>query len=224
MKFKGSAGKKTKKINLFAKYFKPILFFTVVIIFSIAYFLFLSPLISKYHELSDQTIKEKRENLDKQKKIFSELSKINKIYNQVTPYLKDKVSELLPSQPDLPNLYYTLDQLTRDGGYKMLSISIEVPKEKQKTSHRQASNQANKSESLTQEQGINGAESEGLSKTEKSLREIGITLSLEGGGYLAFKDFLDLLEHNLRILDVESFSYNPKETDIELRLKTYYYR
>lgn len=217
---------KKEKLNLFTRYFKPILFLTVVIILGAAYFLLLSPLFKEYQTLTKQVIEEKRENLEQQKKIFNELSELNKVYNEVSPSLKDKVQELLPTQPALPNLYYNLDQLATVAGYKILSVDINVPKQEQKKSTQEF---RAPTEEMGEGEEIRPAEMTGAKMSEpaisqKSLKEIKITLELEGNGYLTFKNFLDLLEHNLRILEVESFSYDPEETTISLNLKTYYYQ
>lgn len=211
------------KINYFSKYFKPILFLIVVIIFAVTYFLFVSPLISQYQTLSTSVMAEKEENLQQQQIIYNELHQLNEKYEEISPYLKDKILNLLPDQPELADLYYNLDQLVQQANYKLLSIDIQAPEEKEVSKAADAYNQ----EMLMQtEQEMTAGEmavSQPAAPT-KTLKEIKITLSLEGSGYLNFKNFLNIIEHNLRIIDIESFNYNSEQETIDLSLKTYSYQ
>lgn len=216
---------KDKQLNFFNRHFKSLLFLTVVVILVGAYLLLFSPLIAKTRDLSQNVIKEKEDDLTQQKKLFNELSQLNNIYNQVSPTLKERVADLLPPDPTLPNLYYNLDQLAKEAGYIVLSVNTELPKVEASKAVPSLSESLGKNEG-----GLNGMEAKAvpleksvLTSSKKNLKEIKITLGLSGGGYLNFKSLLDLIEHNLRIIDAESFTYTPEEADIELNLKTYYY-
>lgn len=209
---------KKETLNLFTKYFKPVLFLTVVIIFAAIYFLSLSPLLSKYQMLSGQVIQEKKENLEKQKKLLGELSELNNIYDKISPYLKERALEVLPVESDLPNLYYNLDQLAKEAGCQLLSINVELSKQEKETkvpmdeTHQLEMEAAALIESMPQP--TNG---------QKTLKEIKISLNLQGGGYLNLKKFLDLVAHNLRLFDITSFNYTPEDMGIKMDLKAYYY-
>lgn len=180
------------KLNYLSKYFKPILFLSVVVIFVLVYFILISPLLSQYQTLSSSLTASKEQNLQQQE-IYNELYQLNKIYDEISPYSRDKVLDALSGQPELPNLYYNLEQLATDANYKLLSFSIDLP------------------------------ELEGKQQ-RFAVQPININLTLKGIGYLNFKNFLNFLEHNLRLIDATSITYDPAEEEIELSLKTYYYQ
>lgn len=208
--------KKDQQINFLNQHFKLILFLTMVIIFGLAYWLSWSSLIKQYQSLSKQVIKEKKENLEKQKGNFNQLSEMNEIYNHVNPDLKNKITQLLPSGPNLPDLYCNLNTLASTTGYQILSIEVEFPKEEK------APESINNSSTPAETNSYSSQETEELFKTEKKLKEIKINLALQGGGYLSLKKFLDLIEHNLRMIDIELLNYDPKKMVVDIRMKTYY--
>lgn len=218
-----------KSINFFSQYFKPILFLVVVLILAIGYFLFLSPLISDYQELSSSLITAKEKDLQSQQEIYNKLVQADKIYQDTSPYLKDKVLNLLPGQPDLPNLYYNLEQLAMDAKYKLLSFSVHLPEEngKDKVYFVQPAGiedlNLNKNSVVSPEEIDQLILSQSTNKS-KTLNQIGIDVTLSGIGYINFKNFLDFIEHNLRIIDVNLISYDPTEDKIDLSLVTYYYQ
>ncbi len=217
---------KNQKLDIFNRYFKPLLFLTVVIILVGAYFLLLSPLITQTQNLSQNVIQAKEDDLAQQKKLFNELSQLNNIYNQVSPALKERAMDFLPPVPALPDLYYNLDQIAREAGYAVSAINIELPKAEagKITPVLNAPPSEDGSDLAGSEAKTGLLEKPTAVNPKKNLKEIKITLSLSGGGYLNLKSLLNLMEHNLRIIDVESFAYTPEKTDMELILKTYYYQ
>lgn len=56
----------------------------------------------------------------------------------------------------------------------------------------------------------------------KGLKTVEVTLSFGGGDYIGFKSLLESLEKNLRIMDIESFAYNPGSNAYSIRLRAYY--
>lgn len=211
---------KSKKINFFSRYFSPLLFLSVVIIFILAYFLLLAPLISEYQKLSQSVINEKEEELERQKDVFNELSELNNIYKNVSSQLKERVEKVLPADPNLPNLYYSLDQIASDTGYKLHSIGILTPQEEYNKMS------AEEIERIIEQGVLDDVNTDSLVQVvtrRKTVKTIKINLGLEGSGYLSLKKLLDAIENNLRIFDIQSFGYVPQDVEIELVLQTYYY-
>lgn len=65
-----------------------------------------------------------------------------------------------------------------------------------------------------------GGESKG--SADKNLKTVDVTLSIGGGDYAGLKTFLENVERNLRLSDVESFAYNPGSSAYSVRLRAYY--
>ncbi len=151
--------------------------------------------------MNQQVFEEKKSELAKQKDILKELTELNNIYEKISPSLKEKVLNLLPDEIGLANLYYNLDQLAKQSKYEIDKIDVVAPKQKQ---------------TKTIEQ---------LEENERTtvLKEVKISIKLDGEGYLNLKEFINLLENNLRIFDIENFNYNSEKSNIELKLRTYYF-
>ena len=65
-----------------------------------------------------------------------------------------------------------------------------------------------------------GAEPKG--STAKDLKTVDVTLGIGGGDYVGLKAFLESIERNLRLFDIESFAYNPGSSAYSVRLRAYY--
>jgi Tfp pilus assembly protein PilO len=187
--------KKVPKKNIFAEYLAGMIFLVVIVVFGGLY-LFISPLLAEYNEVNNDVIEMRQSELEKQKKVLGELMELNDIYEGVSPYLKDRINKFLPEDPDLPNLYFNINEIAKSAGYKIESIDVLVEEEKDK----------NKKTSI------------------KKQREIEISVIFEGAGYGNFKNLINLIEKNLRLFDVQTFGYNPEEETVGLTLKTYFYK
>lgn len=203
-KRKQDKNKKRKKVDYLTQHFAFVLF-AIVIIFLIVGYVVVYPVYSDYKSLSDETVANKKINLNKEQQIFSELWQLNKTYNEISPILKDKVIKLLPESQELPSLYYNLDQLANQAGFKLQAIGVHIVELDNKKNA--ATADKDKNEELA----------------TRELREIEVNLELSQGGYATLKNFLSLVEKNLRIFDVKSFIYNPEKEQIEVVLKTYFY-
>jgi len=192
--------KEDKKFDMFNKNFNAILAIAIILILAIAYFLFISPLISDYQSLSDTVLNEKRQELKDRQKIYDELTALNENYNSINNSLKDKVKDALPDLPDLPDFYYNLEQIAQQTGYEILALTVRLPDE------------IDEDKKSTQK--VNNL---------KKIKRVDFDVTLQGMGYLGFKKFFDLVEHNLRMTDVMSLSYRSKEKTSELELSIYYY-
>lgn len=188
---------------MFNKYFKPILILSVLVILAVAYFVFLSPLMAKRQELSESVIKNKRDELQKTQLIHDGLSQLTDRYSEIDEYLVDKVLNILPSSSDLPNLYYTLEQLASNANYRLLSTNVSLPSDKNKSNAE-----------LDTPIGVD---------EPKKIKRVDIILNLEGSGYSNLKKFIDSVENNLRLFDIKSVSYDPAKITISINLVGYYY-
>lgn len=56
----------------------------------------------------------------------------------------------------------------------------------------------------------------------KGLKIVEVTMGIGGGDYQSFKNLMESMEKNIRIIDVESFAYSPGSSAYSIRLRTYY--
>ncbi|MBU4360713.1 hypothetical protein KKA66_02580 [Patescibacteria group bacterium] len=202
-------GTESRLSIIFNQYFTIFLIVTILLIVVLSYFLFAPHLINQYTKMSANVMEEKKIELNKQKDKLKELTELSNVYSSIGEPLKEKVLQLLPQQAGLANLYYNLDQITKEAKYEIEEIEVSLPKDEQITKN--LAKIVVESDNLEQDLPV------------ASLKEIKIDIKLSGSGYLNLKNLVELLEKNLRIFDIESFEYSPEKSDIELNLRTYYY-
>jgi Tfp pilus assembly protein PilO len=209
MNLKAEKTKKKKKSNILAKNFGFALFLSYLIIGVVFYIFIFSPLMEKRSLYNSSVLETKKSELLNKEKLLKELKQANDIYQKITPELKNKMFQILPQAPDLPELYSDLEILAKQSGFELKSVSAVILENKKKD------NVVNKLNSPVPVE----FEIQNL----KTTKEIKISLVINGSGYTQFKQFLDLIEHNIRILDIESYTYSPEDTSHSLVLRTYFY-
>lgn len=217
------------KISWFNSHFEIVIIFSVAVILILGFLMCLQPLIEEKQKFSVVAVMEKETELAKQKKLLNALLEQQFIYQNISPYEIEKMKNFLPLKPDLPNLYYILDQLAREANYELISAQIEIVLDQtdatansnvEKVIINQDDLESDLPEAISQEL---LAQSLLALEEEKKIREINMVLNLQGGGYVNLKNLFAGFDKNLRILDVLSFSYAPEEVDLKINLKTYFY-
>jgi len=196
--------KKTSQKKFFNKNFKAILLLSSLILLFVIYVFIFSPAFNKYQEFSLTTIEEHKKELEDSKKVLNEINKLNTIYTEISQQLKDKIINILPSDSEIANIYYNLEQMATQVGYELVSVDINEIKENKSTRRVVA-------DPLVLEQ------------AEDKLKKIEILITLEGRGYLKVKDFLNLLEKNLRLVDIQTIEYAAEDTQLNIKMMVYYY-
>lgn len=138
-------------------------------------------------------------------------SMINK-YRTISQAQVDRLSQVLPPEQQLPELFVMLDQIGRDAGFEVERINLS-PQSSGSTAPAKAPS------SETGESGVAPAPT-GLSK----ISSIGIVVGVktESLTYGKFKQMLEILEQNIRIFDVTSISYGPDAESFTINMTTYY--
>jgi len=194
--------------------FIPILVGTIIIVLLIGYFVFVAPLFNEYSAYPPSLVEEKQGIFVKKQEIYNELDSLNAAYMNVSLSNKERLEDLLPVELELPDLYNSLVLIAEEAGYQVESMAVQVAevKEDKATKFIFGTDIPLPQEGEEEEEKI------------KILREAKIELSVLGSGYLNFKKLLDLIEQNLRIIDVSLFDYDPSLTSYSLTLKTYFYQ
>lgn len=179
------------------KNFSSVVFLSIIVIGILFYWLLFAPVFKAQDQYNETVLQNKTKEYETKKGMLNELQEANEIYNKISPDLKEKLIEILPYTPDLPDIFNNFEQLALASDFEILSLDA-VPL---------INNKKVKAE---------------VGKNDK-IKEIKINIVIQGSSYVNFKKFLDLIEHNLRIFDVESYVYAPEETKYSLVLKTYFY-
>lgn len=179
------------------------MFLLVVLVLTFFYLFLCQPQINKISFYSEQYLADKRNQLVASQKVLAELQAIKDIYQNINDELRLKVKKILPSSPELSNLYYSLDNIAQKFGFKVTSVAINAVK-----------NEIQEIATVSTENTV------GASKATAKLLEVNMVV--DGSGYQNVKEFVNTLTHNLRIFDIKTFSYSPKNTSLNFIFKTYY--
>ena len=159
-----------------------------------------------------QGILDLRKNIKNEKELFLEkqdisakVEKLREDYKANEENIK-KVNYILPSDKDIPNLIVQLEALAFEGGMILENFDLST------TEERVVSRAA---EVRTQEE-----------VQIKDYQILVIDLKLIGD-YSGLKRFLEAIEENMRLMDIESITLSPQSEgallfDFEIIIKTYY--
>ncbi|PIY97044.1 MAG: hypothetical protein COY66_01580 [Candidatus Kerfeldbacteria bacterium CG_4_10_14_0_8_um_filter_42_10] len=202
---------KNKIVLLVIRYFRFVLGGVVVLLLFISFYFILWP---KYSEINDQgglDYKSKVKLLESRKQELSQLQDLEKKYSQITSAEKEKLRKILPSSKYFSDLFVQMENLAKESGLIVSRISI---------------TEEGSTGVATDTNGSNTGSNANVGKTIGGIGTLGISLSVEGdNSYPALKIFLDNVEDNMRIVDMDSLSYSPPSEEtpaFTVNLKTYY--
>jgi len=143
------------------------------------------------------------------------LEELRDLENEVENYQEelDKVTSALPAEPSLPALFNYFQKVTAENGLILQNISAS-----QQDLARASAQAAKKAEEGEQTQQVN-------------TNDLPLNLTVSGS-YSAFKNFLNSLYSNARIIEVLSINFTAPDAqegeeqlfDFELQLKTHIYK
>lgn len=210
-----------KSINLLIflnRYYKIVCLLIILIIIGLGYVVIFKRNIALSKE-KNLALKEKQEELANANNYYNQLKQLdNTISNFQTEQdkLLDKIAEVLPAKPELPELIVQLEALVKSSNFKLDSIDIsESLKEKVPVN-------AGKGSTTT----VKVKVKELLPALPEEMRILKITLTVSGGDYLSFKNtLLKNLEQHVRLFDLTSISFTAQAGETatyQLNLQTYY--
>jgi len=180
----------------------------VVVVITIGFFVFVIP---KYKSISDNINtkdQEKKLELDYLNNYQLELTKYKTSYEKLEKEDIEKVNKIYPSLEDVEELFTELAVLVKKNG--LLLNSIELKKFEEKNVQKTAA----KKEDNAQKEGA-------ISELSDDIGVVDINLSISGVNYKSLKNILRTFENNLRILDIQSLSFQSGNS-LSLEIKTYY--
>lgn len=151
---------------------------------------------------SNKEIKIQNNLLIEKQAFLEKVEKLRDSYQTNQETLK-KLEYILPDGQDVPNLIVQVEAFAVESGLSLKKIDF------------LASDLSGKGETGTTE--------------NKNYKILTINLGLSGS-YFAFKNFLKIVEDNIRLMDMQTVNFSPKsgvqtsDIDFEIILKAYYYQ
>lgn len=193
-----------KKIPFYIQNFKLLVLVLFVILLTPGYFLFIGPERSAYQRNKSLLASQESE-MEQKKSRLLELKKTLMNYDSIGEANMEKVKEILPYDPGEADLYINLSSLVEAAGVKLENLTIDASKDKTVALN---DNMLLKDKKAATASG--------------QIRTAGIDLSVSEVNYTKVKKIFELIENNIRILDVQSFNFSPVDGLLTLSLKTYY--
>ena len=180
--------------RLFSKYFKIVLILIILLLLFGSYFLLLNPKIDQIRRDREVELKNKINQLASRESYLVDLKALTSSYKKLSDTELRRINLILPSEEDFPNIFTQLEALVEDNGIflQAMDISKVVVELKEE------------------------------SKLPKNIRRLNISLSLSGGDYNTFRNFLADIEFNIRTFDITSLSFTPDFTSYFIVLTSYY--
>ncbi|MEN9557950.1 MAG: Pilus assembly protein PilO [Candidatus Parcubacteria bacterium] len=189
-----------KPSRLFTVYYGP-LFLLLVSIALVVGYIVLRPLMLEYKTLTGTVASAATLFTDEQTYLESLQRSIAAAQSIPESALAD-INEALPMQPDIPKLLQMLAAIAEQNRISLNSVQFTPPRDTSIEMPRA-----------------------GLPAGSPMLQEVGVSMSLASPGYAATRQFLDALERNLRIFDVDTIMVSASDAQSEqtysVQLRTY---
>lgn len=180
----------------FSHYFKFLLVLIMAIILVGGYFLLVGPKYQEYREVSQVELNDKIKLYDALENNLADLKVLNKNYDDLSRYDFDRLDMVLPKEQDLPGLFVQIAALAEENGFTLMNIDF--------------TDQSIKNNGKT------------ASTLDNKIKKLSINIVLRGKGYTDLIRFLDAMEYNIRLIDVNSLNFSPGQPNYNVALTTYY--
>jgi len=188
------------------------LIFIVITLGLIASIIFLDvPIVQGVLNMRKE-ITNKQETLIKKEALIKTIEKLIDKYKNSEGVLK-KLDDILPGDSDVPNLIVQIEAIAKESGMSMSDVGIAVSDQ----------TEASKAEA------VRSGGSANQEKVSVDYQAVAIDLRMSGD-YAALKRFLQAVEENMRLMDIESITFSTKSREgagstfeFEVVLNTYYY-
>jgi hypothetical protein len=198
------ATKKGDSNSWFLDYYLYISLFCSILIFIIGYLVFLGPKIGEVRRVLEKDLTREIEREQKLLKNLEQLVSIEEEIKKISLADINKIHEMLPDGPDLPNLIATVEGLAKASGSFVEGFDLA---EIQPTAGGMVQVQQTE---------------ESIDFLPEGIRHIDVNLRVESNQYPNVKLLLSNMEKSLRLLDITGISYDPKAQGYTVTFRTYY--
>jgi len=211
MKELGEVNKKSNSVRMLNIFL--IQYFDIVIIFIIAIFILLSVffiLVPKYNDIQEG-IEVSNEKKKIQKDALVAYDKRLDLYissfEKIKELNKQKLSVLLPDKDLKENLLTQFEEIARRKGLLLTSLSIDTP---------------DIDAIINPKPNSRKVSSKNEGRLPAGVGSVGISMNLVGLDYESFKEFLQMIEKSLRIMDINNLSFDNSSKTLTVDMTTYF--
>lgn len=160
---------------------------TVLIVLTAGFVAVIKPKIADIRTLGIARLEQTRAQRDGVAESLRFTRSIVESYRVINAQDIEKVRSVLPTSADLPAMFIQVEAIALSAGLRLSNVSFTLATP-----------------------GRSGASSETAKETSPGFQQLQVTFTVAGGrGYASLKNFLSTMESSVRLLDVQSLSYNP---------------
>lgn len=206
------------KINSFLNsYFKFVVIILVVVFFMASVNYIIVPRFRKVSVSSEEVLQRKKSEFLREYNSLQEYKKIIAGFSQINPEDVYRIEKMMPSRYSREDLFIEMTYFLLENNFKTDLVKVSDPLEvasveKNDTQGRRVVN--------------NNADLPAYYSYVSSLPSgIGswlIEIELSNVNYQSLKNFLDIVENNLRIMDIYSLDFDPQAQSVKAKIITYY--
>ncbi|MEK7583855.1 MAG: hypothetical protein AAB490_01305 [Patescibacteria group bacterium] len=181
-------------LQLLNRYFRWVLFLVVGGTLLISYTFVIADQVNEIRDIAENSLIVKEKVLSDLKAIKQDLDKTVIDFSALKSSRRaaiERLNDFLPTSPHYEELFTMINDITERAGMTLTTINLSVSE-----SDLQRPTRAS----------VEGAAEPADLLASGQIHPITISISVEGGTYTTFKEYLSLLERNLRVLDVRSLS------------------
>ncbi len=187
-----------KKVNDFLlHYFYWLVLLLILLVLILSFSFFLYPEYKKINKEIKEYEEEHKNLFSAKQKKLNNLNDYIESYRKISSSEKEKIVSMLPNKYNREELFSELNHLVDKNNLMLKEISV---------NKKATSSQEEKKDPLL----------------NLGVQEYSINMSVAGVNYYSLRNFLDTLENNIRILDVNGIDFAPKSRIVKLELSTYY--
>lgn len=199
-------GKNNSSFNLGAflnDYANAIIGLILIFFLLLAYLFVLGPKFAAVKLVIEEDIARQRQLRQMSERKLADLKAVVSLYEKINPADLQKFNRVLPDPYQRETLFGELEEIASRGGWMIDSIGLSSP-----------------------DDGAAEGEEEGaaVNSADSRLKTLNVSLIVGMIDYAGLKNFLRLIESNLRLFDIVSVDFQPSEGRAYLELQTYYYQ
>lgn len=198
-------------VNIFLnRYFSAIALVVAVIILISGYLFLVRPKYKQIVNDIESAGEEESLNYSKRQKYLSQLKELKAEYRKISQEDIEKIKIMLPGTNNREELLAQMEKIITKNGFLLTSLSVEDIEPRQEKIAIPAKSKT--------------ADNKNLIKpaAKISVNKVKINMNIIGTDYSGLKKLLDVIENNLRLIDITNLSFSPNGNTTSLEMYAYY--
>lgn len=169
----------------------------------LGWFLAVRPALRAYQRVSETSLSDLDLHIEERRSSLKKAQRIEEQFSQITAEDYEKLNEVLPPEPGTADLIPNIESIVTLSGLTLESVSVAQSSDAPVAALPDAA---------------------AVSALPVNVHPLSVSFRAKGSNYLTLKELLHRIETNIRLLDVPSISFNPKDDIIQMSVSAYYQR